>query len=485
MRLITEHAGGPGGNRRARTAWPRAAFGGGLALVAGLLAAVACEHRTAPPNIVLYVVDTLRYDAVQCNGNDAIRTPAMDRLAQEGLRFARAYAAASWTRPSMASVLTGVYPNTHGAVGRTDPLRPGLPLLASELRRLGYRTAAVYANPNIGRSFGFAEGFDDFVDLYPARYANDPSVPQQQVGTADHVVNRAIAWLERRPATPFMLLVFTVDPHAPYEPPAPYNTLYDRDYSGTVDGSIKSTFGLLAAAKLGQQPAARDVRHLRALYDGEVAFNDAQLARLLDALDRMQLARGTVFVVTSDHGEEFYEHGYGDHGHSLYEELIHVPLVVRWPDHIAPGRAYADAVQLIDLYPTLLHIAGGRAPEGPGRDLLDLLLGRNAVGVPSMAYAEEHLDDHNLRAMILDQRKLIIDAARPEPLSFDLRVDAGERHSLPGPPSPDLLVAMDTITRHDPPQPLGSAQPIRREDLPESARSAMDNLGYGDQANAR
>jgi len=428
----------------------------------------------------LYVVDTLRYDAVQCDGNDTVHTPAMDRIAQEGLRFARAYAAASWTRPSMASLLTGVYPRTHGALGRTDALAAGMPRLAGELRRLGYRTAAVYANPNIGPPFGFAEGFDEFIDLYPARYIHDRSAPPERVGTADNVVNRAIAWLRARPAKPFFLLVFSVDPHAPYEPPAPYNTLYDRDYSGPIDGSIKNVFGLLAAAKMGQLPAARDIRHLRALYDGEVAFNDAQLSRLLGELDRLQVANSTVFLLTSDHGEEFYEHGSGDHGHSLYEELIHIPLLMRWPGHIAPGRVYGDAVQLIDLYPTLLHIAAGHTSStGPGRDLFDLLLGRDGARVASLAYAEEHLDDHNLRTMILDHRKLIYDAARPAPLSFDLQQDAGEQHPLTPVPAPDLMQAMEEVTRKSPAM-AGATHPIRRDELPASVRDAMENLGYGD-----
>ena len=456
-----------------------------LSGVLGVLTIVpGCQRTPPPPNILLYVVDTLRYDAVHANGNDAVQTPAMDRIAQEGLRFARAYAAASWTRPSMGSLLTGVYPSTHGAIGRQDALRSGLPMLAAELRRLGYRTAAVYANPNIGRPFGFAEGFDDFIDLYPARYIHDQRVPRERVGTADNVVNRAITWLQARPATPFFLLVFSVDPHAPYEPPAPYNTQYDPDYSGPIDGSINTVLGVLGAAKLGHQPAERDVRHLRALYDGEVAFNDAQLSRLLAEIDQLQLASHTVLMLTSDHGEEFYEHGYGDHGHSLYEELIHVPLFVRWPEHVQPGRVYGDAVQLIDLYPTLLHIAGGRAPAGPGRDVFDIVLGRDGAAVASMAYAEENLDTHNLRTVILDHRKLIYDATQQTPRSFDLQKDPGERDPSTRLPPPDLMIAMDQITQKSRQSAGSQAHRVRSTDLPDSVRQAMEALGYGDRQKA-
>ncbi|HVM94854.1 MAG TPA: sulfatase-like hydrolase/transferase, partial [Candidatus Acidoferrales bacterium] len=178
-------------------------------------------RSSPPPNIVLYVVDTLRFDALHCDGNGNVQTPAMDRLALDGMRFTRAYANASWTRPSMGTLLTGTYPTVHGAVGRNDALRRGVHTLAGSLRSAGYRTAAVYANANIGPEFGFGEGFDDFIALRPARFVNDPTVPRNEVGTADNVVNRAIEWLRGRDRRPFFLLVFTVDPHAPYEPPAP------------------------------------------------------------------------------------------------------------------------------------------------------------------------------------------------------------------------------------------------------------------------
>jgi len=313
-----------------------------------VLASTGCQ-RAGGPNILLYVVDTLRADAVGAYGDTAMHTPAADRLAAEGIRFARAYANASWTRPSMATLLTGTYPRTHGAIGRQDALRSGLPTLATELRARGYHTAAVFANPNVGAAFGFAEGFDDFIPLYPPRLGHGQTLPQEQIGTAVNVVNRAIDWLRAHRRQPFFLLVFSVDPHAPYEPPPPYNTMYDAEYTGHIDGSMESVFALLAGAAMGTPPPARDVQHLRALYHGEVTFNDAHLARLLGELDDQHLTDNTLVVFTSDHGEEFYEHGHGDHGHSLYEELIHIPLIMRWPRVTARGTVYPDAVQLADL----------------------------------------------------------------------------------------------------------------------------------------
>ena len=459
----------------------RGARASALALCAAWTLSAGCQ-RAAPPNIILYVVDTLRADAVGGDGNPGVRTPAMERVAHEGLRFRRAYANASWTRPSMGSLLTGTYPRTHGAIGRHDALRAGVATLAGGLHAAGYRTAAVFANPNIGTLYGFGEGFDDFIALYPARMVHDATVPQAYVGTADHVVDRAVEWLRGRPTQPFFLLVFTVDPHAPYEPPAPYNTMYDPEYTGKVDGSLATLFGLLVAARRGNPPPERDVRHLRALYDGEVAFNDAQLARLLAELDRTRLAQQTLFLITSDHGEEFYEHGSGEHGHSLYEELIHVPLLLRWPGRVAESRTYGGVVQLLDLYPTLLHVAGAPVPAGPGRDLTDIILGRASASVPPVAYAEEHLDEHNLQMVLLDHRKLIYDAAIAQPLTFDLRKDPGEHHPLPGLPAPDLAFAISAIEQQNRPPADSTPRVVGPTQIPDSARQAMQALGYGDPA---
>jgi len=447
----------------------------GAAALGVLLLLPGCQ-RHMPPNIILYVVDTLRADALGCYGNSAVQTPAMDRLAREGMRFGHAYANASWTRASMGSLLTGEYPTSHGAVGRSGVLRRGAATLASRLRRAGYYTVGVIANPNIGSPFGFAEGFDTFTELYTAH--GGLVGPQELIATADRVVDAAVGWLRARRAAPFFLLIFSIDPHAPYTPPAPFDTRYDPDYTGPVDGTLPSLYALDARK---QEPPARDIRHLRALYHGEVSFNDAHLGRLLAELDALHLAADTLVVLTSDHGEEFYEHGGRDHGHSLYEELIHVPLLLRWPHHIAPAAEYPGTVQLVDLYPTLLRLAGAAVPPSAGRDLTDILLGRGAGGVPPMMFAEERLDRHDLRAVILD-RKLILDASRPDPLSFDLSRDPGEHDPLPGLPAQDLILAMTNLQRANRPPSTREARAVRATELPESVRHAMEALGYGDPA---
>ncbi|HVM95056.1 MAG TPA: sulfatase-like hydrolase/transferase, partial [Candidatus Acidoferrales bacterium] len=256
--------------------------------------------------------------------------------------------------------------------------------------------------------------------------------------------------------------------------------MYDPEYAGTVDGSLKSVFGVLAAAKLGTQPQARDVRHLRALYQGEVSFNDAQLARLLDEIERQQLNRSTLFVLTSDHGEEFYEHGFGDHGHSLYEELIHIPLIMHWPGTIAPAAKNDELVQLLDLSPTLSALAGAKSATASGRDFSDALRGRSTSSSASRIFAEEHLDEHNLRAVVVQQRKLIVDLAQHRQMSFDLEHDPGELRPLGEPLEADLTSALsdfDAVLRSIKESDVQSSRPTQ---LPESARQALEALGYGD-----
>ena len=445
-----------------------------VGVACALLAPSGCQRPSAP-NILLYVVDTLRADAVGCYGNSSVHTPGIDRLAHEGTRFARAYANASWTRPSMGSLLTGEYPSTHGAIGRDDTLRLGIPTLPTRLHARAYRSAAIVANPNIGSSFGFADGFAEFIELYQPHAGHTIVLPEELNAPANRVVDEAIGWLGAHTSTPFFLFVFSVDPHAPYTPPPPYAQMYDPDYTGTVDGTLKS----ISMLGMDGPPPVREIRHLRALYDGEVAFNDSQLARLLTELDRLHLSDNTVVVFTSDHGEEFYEHGRRDHGHTLFEELVHVPLIVRWPNRIPAGALQPGAVQLVDLFPTLLHIAGASPSDGPGRDLLEMTLG-GPTSVASMAFAEENLDRHELRMVVREQRKLIYDAAQPQPLTFDLSRDAGEHKPIPGVPPQDLMLAIEAIERKNHPPRSSAARLLAPTQLPESARRAMEALGYGE-----
>lgn len=420
----------------------------------------------------MYVVDTLRVDALACYGNPKVKTPNFDAFANQGTRFTRAYATSSWTRATVGSLFTGQYPTVHGAVDRPNPLRADLPTLAAQLRAAGYRTAAIIANPNIGSVFGFSSGFDTFVELYSQVDSQRPILPSELIATADKVVDAALDWIAQRPAQPFFLFVFTIDPHTPYTPPPPYNRLYDPDYQGNIDGSLLSLYGL---GVFGPIPPEREIRHLRALYDGEVAFNDLHFGRLLQVLDRPPLRDNTVTIVTSDHGEEFYDHGGRDHGHTLYDELIHVPLMVRWPGHIGVHTS-DQPVELLDLFPTVLQLAGAKVPAGPGQDLSAALLG-NSGTTTGEAFAELGLDHHRLDAVVENFDKAIRNRHSDKAQQFNLATDPHELTPQAPAPGAKLVERLATIRAGLDKQ----AQPgARTTEIPESVRRAMEALGYGD-----
>jgi len=374
----------------------------------------------------------------------------------------------------MGSLLTGEYPTIHGAVGRADRLRSDIPTLASQLQTAGYRTAAIVANPNIGPAFGFERGFDEFIEMYSHVAAPRPILPSELIATAERMVDRTLEWIRQRPQKPFFLLVFSVDPHTPYTPPAPYDRLYDPTYTGNIDGSLRGMYGL---GVFGPRPPDREISHLRALYDGEVAYSDDQFSRLREVIDSSSLNRNTITILTSDHGEEFYEHGSRDHGHTLYNELLHVPLIFYGPGYFS-SRTVNVPVQSADLYKTILALAGKSAGEGPGRDLTPYLRGTLDAGTE--IFAELSLDKHQVDALILDTDKVIRSRFDGSLLHFDLAADPGELASLPdaGPLSrkiQDLREALDRAGASSP-----KASRVRRDALPEAARQALEQLGYGD-----
>jgi arylsulfatase A-like enzyme len=233
-----------------------------------LLGLLACADQTQPPNIVLYVFDTLRADAVGAYGRPEAATPNLDWLANEGIVFEHAYANASWTRASMASLLTGLYPWNHGAERRGDMLPTDVTTFSEILKRHGYATALVTGNPNVGRVFGFAPAFDEVIELYER---TEPGMVhgRELITLSDVVTSKAIAWLETV-SQPFFLVVLTIDPHAPYDPPSRFDPGKLRAKSG-IDGLMRS----LRRDDLGEADRAR----IRELYQAEVSLSRRITAR--------------------------------------------------------------------------------------------------------------------------------------------------------------------------------------------------------------
>ena len=331
------------------------------------------------PNILVYLIDTLRADHLGCYGYHRPTSPHIDKLASEGVVFENSQAQSPWTRASVASVLTGLWPQVHGTNGDDDALSEDAVTLAEALKSLGYRTAAVTGNGNAARIAGFAQGFDHFKYLRNLR-PNDP------LATSADINQAVFDWLDQNgDGEPFFLWVHTIDPHAPYDPPEPYASQFAADVDPEL-GSIETILDLNRRSDVDPEMVA----DLIDLYDAEIAENDAEFGALLAELDRRGFYDDLVVVVLSDHGEEFYDHGGWTHGKTLYTEMLDTPLVMRFPGGRV-GERETRIVDHVDLMPTLVDIAGGEPPTGiQGASFLPLLL--DGGEVPWNDHSVAHLD---------------------------------------------------------------------------------------------
>lgn len=384
------------------------------AFVAGFCSAIALTAPAAPaaraaspvrPNVILVTIDTLRADHVSAYGYGRPTTPNLDRIAREGVLFENVYATANSTNPSHVSIFTGTWVSTHRVSNTPAALAPGtVPTLAARLHDHGYRTGAVVSAVHLNAaSSGLGPGFDEYIDT--PRNSTERG--------AQESVALARAWVGEHAGQPFFLWLHLFDAHALYNPPPPFDSRFAARPSARLDvilqrltreeffartpvpGAEREKLrGLFAAPYLdsiifnGIGLTAEEVEYLVALYDGEIAYADAQLGRLFADLDRLKIAGDTLLVLTADHGEALGEHGvYSDH-RTLYEEILRVPLILRWPGRLAAGRRVSDIARTVDIAPTVLEVAG--LPGDPvieGRSLTRLLEGKEEGG-PRPAYAE-------------------------------------------------------------------------------------------------
>jgi arylsulfatase A-like enzyme len=426
---------------------------------------------TSPPNIIVYVVDTLRSDAVGAYGHPESATPHVDAFASEGVVFENAFANASWTRPSMASLLTGLLPWSHGAEGRDDLLPEDVPTLATYLAERGYSSALVTSNPNVGSVFGFQRGFDEVSELY-ARTQPGPVRGKELVARSDEVTAEAIRWLQGAKA-PFFLVVLTIDPHAPYTPPRHFDPAKLR--AGT---RVNGLFSTLRRDDLSDLEKAR----IRELYQAEVAFNDDSFGKLLKALAAKGEDRNSIVVLTSDHGEEFWEYGRRGHGLSLSEQVLRVPLVVRHPASrrlIAGGRTERP-ITLADLVPTLLDLAGLPIPD----DLDGASFFATGDGSSGPQLAGLRLDDRRLLAARDGRWKLVWDLADDTLELHDLTLPSAEAGPIEIEGNAEAAKALETLRRSLTVSIQAGAQraidPERAGALPSEVEESLRALGYLD-----
>lgn len=312
------------------------------------------------PNVVLVLLDSLRADHVGCYGYPRGTTANMDALAARGVRFANAESQVSWTGPSLCSLLTSLPP--HLAAPRNALLEPpsGAADLAGTLESAGYLTGVVSSHQMIAPKMGFARGVTSFV-----------STPT----SAEVLGQKTVAWLRAHRQDRFFLYVHCFAPHAPYAPPEPFRGLFLQGRQ-TRDEALVAGQPPRPDEKTGmfRRLNEEDLAYLTGLYDGHVAFGDACVGRIRQCLQDLGLARDTALIVTADHGEEFMEHGGFDHGRTLYEEVLHVPLVMEAPGRTARRKVVPEVVRLLDVAPTIMDLVGLPMPKSmQGRSLLPAL----------------------------------------------------------------------------------------------------------------
>ena len=385
-----------------------------LTLLSALHATAQTPAKPAP-NVVLITIDTLRADHVGCYGYKQIKTPNIDGLAADGVRFDRAFAVVPVTLPSHSSMLTGTYPMLSGMHDFSgNKLSPLQPTLASVLKQAGYQTGAVIGSAVLDSRFGLNQGFDFYYDHFEFSRLDEANLDEME-RPGNVVADVALNWLEKdwlakNPQKKFFLWMHLYDPHFPYHPPEPYS----REYA--------------------TQP-----------YDGEIAFADEQVGRLLRFLKEKGIYQNTVIVLCGDHGESLGEHGEKTHGFFIYNATMHVPLIIRLPEQL-PGqlpektaaRTLADPVSLVDLMPTVLSAVGLQIPsQVQGRSLLPEI--RPDPSAPDVQanlertlYGETflpriHFNWSELRGSE-NTKYHFIDAPRPE--LYDLAKDPDEIHNL-------------------------------------------------------
>lgn len=342
---------------------------------AGEVTAAAAGPVPAPPandarpNLVLYIIDTLRADHLGCYGYPRPTSPRIDRFAAEAILFRHGRAQSSWTKPAMASILTGLFPVAHGAQLRSQRIHDSVETLAERLQAQGYETALFTTNANVSARFGFAQGWDEY------RLLTHRKGRKREHYAAAEMNREVFSWLSRRAkradARPFLLVVHTLDPHDPYRPSEEFRARLAPDVP--VEPACCARTGQLA--ELSAEAAKQHAAAAMALYDAEIAQNDAAFGDLLDELEHRGLDRSSAILLTADHGEEFFDHGGWKHGYTLYEEMLRVPIILRLPGKPAEraGRTIARPADQVDIAPTLLALAG--VPVGsdlPGRDLRTL-----------------------------------------------------------------------------------------------------------------
>ncbi len=384
-----------------------------LLLLLALAVLASCSDRPEPRrNLILISMDTLRADRLGAYGYLRPTSPNIDALAARGARFARAYSSAPWTLPAHATIFTGLTPQRHDTHGWLQKLPETVPTLAELLQQAGWRTYAHTTGGFVGGRYGFARGFEEYID---------------ELGGFKMTLAAARRQIESWPRDePYFLFLQTFTVHCPYPASRAHREAF-RTQSGLDD--VGAPPNCLVKPLKSDFSEAEKI-FLSDRYDAAIRTADDKLAEFIRFLDERGEFEDTYLVLLSDHGDEFGEHGSIFHGHTLYEELLHVPLVIVGPG-VEPG-VVEERVGLVDLMPTVLDLLGVEKTGGEGRSLVGHLLGEFSGAEPSgeTPYFASTDEGVKLRGVISGNYKLVLDLETDRVRLFDLEKDPAERHDL-------------------------------------------------------
>jgi arylsulfatase A-like enzyme/Flp pilus assembly protein TadD len=393
-----------------------------------------------PLNVIVITIDTLRPDHLHCYGYGKIETPALDQIAQNGVLFENGVTQTPLTPPSHASIFTGLNPPTH-KVRDTGGfiLSPSTPTLASLLQQNGWDTAAFISSAVLKKRFGLGHGFAVYDDQMP-RPGNAQEFQEDAERRAGDTVDRAVQWLNDRTDKPFFLWVHLYDPHTPYDPPSPFREKYkDR------------------------------------LYDGEIAYTDREIGRLLETVNRKSPADKTIVAVLSDHGESLGEHGEYSHGVFLYDSTLRIAYLLSGPG-VPRGLRVKRQARAIDFLPTILELLGSPAPAGiEGASLTPLFHGKDAgtdISYAETLFPKINLGWAELRAIRTNQWKYI---RAPKPELYDLSRDPAELKNVLAehPSEVRMLEAQLAAASHS-----AGSEKVETTTMDERTLAQLKSLGY-------
>jgi arylsulfatase A-like enzyme len=447
------------------------------------------------PNLVLILVDCLRPDRLGCYGSQASAAPHIDRLAMGGVVFEQAIAMGFHTLTTMPSILSGCYPSTFGGFAHLADARPRLPQV---LRSLGYRTAAFSPNPYLSRARGYALGFDDFDECLPGLMPRSNhwkallvrginrlfrrwgvSIECPPYLDAQSVTAQAMRWL-RRAAEPYFLWIHYMDAHTPYN--------LQRCSLLLPQGRGQRPYDSGFWKRLWRQPDQVSQAELvlaQRLYDDGVRFVDSQIGRLVEMLRTIGQLDRTVFVITADHGEAFCEHGSFGHSNHLYENIIHVPLVISPAEAALAGHRVSAQVRQLDLAPTLIEVAGGNPPSAmQGVSLLPNLQGR-ALSQPLPAMSQTNPAKNWLVSLREPPWKLIwrVDAGTTQGDGvelYHLEDDPSEQNNLADRYPQRTAIMQEALRQHIATLDFSDGDDSEPEDIDPAVLDRLQALGYVD-----